>query len=465
MKNHNQKLKVFALFLPEIKEFIIHKDFATLKDFLRKINSIDMAEGWQSLDNQEKILLFKLLSPRKAVEVFEDLNFEEQSFLMNNLNCEEVSLILNEMAPDERTKLFKDLPQAVMKKFLSIMKSEEANNVKELLTYPEDTAGGIMTTDIVETKKTMTARKALLTLQDNLTMSHAKDIHSAYVTDDNHILIGKVSVQTLLKAPPDMLIKDIMSGGDEAKIETDLDKTEVAKRFSKYDLLDAPVIDKSGRLVGMITIDDVVDIIERQATSDLYEVGKMDPAEGKIINYQKTNVMELFQRRAGWLMLLLVFDFLTGTVLKTFEHTLSAVVTLTFFIPMLLDTGGNAGAQTSITIIRGMATGDVTFKNMWKVIRLEIITALLMALVVGTVALGRAFLLQKEFVVSVVVGLTMFLIVIVAIVTGITLPLVSKKIGLDPACLAGPITTSVVDVVGLIIYFKIAESFIPALRF
>ncbi|MFA5362263.1 MAG: magnesium transporter [Candidatus Omnitrophota bacterium] len=465
VKNQTRKFEVFALFLPEVKEFIVKKDFATLKDFLRKINSIDMAEGWRRMDNQEKILIFKLLSPRKAVEVFEDLHFEEQSFLMRNLNCEDVSQVLNEMAPDERTKLFKDLPPAVMKKFLSIMKSEEAKNVQELLTFPEDTAGSIMTTDIVETKKNMTARKALLTLQENLTMSHAKDIHSAYVTDDNHILIGKVSVQTLLKAPQDMLVKDIMSSGEEAKIEIDLDKTEVAKRFSKYDLLDAPVVDKTGRLIGMITIDDVVDLIERQATSDLYEVGKMDPAEGEIISYQKTNVRELFQRRAGWLILLLIFDFLTGTVLKTFEHTLSAVVALTFFIPMLLDTGGNAGAQTSITIIRGMATGDVTFKNMWKVIRLEVITAFLMAVVVGTVALGRAFLLQKEFMVSVVVGLTMFLIVIVAILTGIALPLASKKVGLDPACLAGPITTSVVDVVGLIIYFKVAQLFIPALRF
>jgi magnesium transporter len=465
MKNQQKKIEVFALFLPEIKEFIIHKDFATLKDFLRKINSIDMAEGWRRLNNQEKIIIFKLLSPRKAVEVFEDLNFEEQSYLMTNLNCEEVSQVLNEMAPDERTKLFKDLPPVVMKKFLSIMKSEEAKNVQELLTYPENTAGSIMTTDIVETKKTMTARKALLTLQENLTMSHAKDIHSAYVTDDNHVLIGKVSVQTLLKAPQDMLVKDIMSGGDEAKIEADLDKMEVAKRFSKYDLLDAPVVDKSGKLVGMITIDDVVDLIERQATSDLYEIGKMDPDEGKIISYQKATVKELLRRRAGWLILLLIFDFLTGTVLKTFEHTLSAVVALTFFIPMLLDTGGNAGAQTSITIIRGMATGDVTFKNIWKVIRLEVITSFLMALVVGAVALGRAFLLQREFLVSAVVGSTMFLIVIVAILTGIALPLVSKKIGLDPACLAGPITTSVVDVVGLIIYFKIAQLFIPALRF
>ncbi|MFA5363439.1 MAG: magnesium transporter [Candidatus Omnitrophota bacterium] len=465
VKSQNRKFEVFALFLPEIKEFIIQKDFATLKDFLRKINSIDMAEGWRRMDNQEKILIFKLLSPRKAVEVFEDLHFEEQSFLMRNLNCEDVSQVLNEMAPDERTKLFKDLSPAVMKKFLSIMKSEEAKNVQELLTFPEDTAGSIMTTDIVETRKNMTARKALLTLQENLTMSHAKDIHSAYVTDDNHILIGKVSVQTLLKAPQDMLVKDIMSSGDEAKIEADLDKTEVAKRFSKYDLLDAPVIDRTGRLIGMITIDDVVDLIERQATSDLYEIGKMDPAEGTIISYQKTSVKELFQRRAGWLILLLIFDFLTGTVLKTFEHTLSAVVALTFFIPMLLDTGGNAGAQTSITIIRGMATGDVTFKNMWKVVRLEVITAFLMALVVGTVALGRAFLLQKEFMVSAVVGLTMFLIVIVSILTGIALPLASKKFGLDPACLAGPITTSVVDVAGLIIYFKIAQLFIPALRF
>ena len=369
------------------------------------------------------------------------------------------------MAPDERSRLFKDLPGRVMKKFLNLLKTEEASNVRSLLTYKDGTAGSIMTTDLVALKKDMTARKALLTLQENLTLGHTKDIYSAYVRDENDILAGMVSLQMLLKAPQDMLIKDICSNADEIKIGADLDKAEVAKHFSKYDLLDAPVVDKEGKLLGVITIDDVVDLMEHQATKDLYEVGKMSSEGGELISYKTANVVDLVRRRAGWLVFLLIFDFLTGTVLKSFEHTLSAVVALTFFIPMLLDTGGNAGAQTSITIIRGLATGDVNIKKVWKVVRLEVVTAFLMGLIVGGVALGRAFLLQRDFFVSFVVGITMFLIVLVAISTGIALPFFSKKIGLDPAVLAGPITTSIVDVIGLIIYFKVAQAFIPALRF
>jgi len=196
----------------------------------------------------------------------------------------------------------------------------------------------------------------------------------------------------------------------------------------------------------------------------MYEIGKMSPAEGKEIRYAHTSSFGLVKRRAGWLMFLLVFDFLTGTVLKTFEHALGTVVALTFFIPMLLDTGGNAGNQTSITIIRGLATGDVTLKNTWRVVKVELIAALFMGAIVGIVAFTRAVLLQESTVVAVVVGATMTSIVLLAIATGIFLPLVSKKFGLDPASLAGPITTSIVDVIGLIIYFKIAQALIPALQ-
>ncbi|MEW6008246.1 MAG: magnesium transporter [Candidatus Omnitrophota bacterium] len=464
-KNGLKQLDVFALFLPDIKELIAAKNFTDLKEFIKKINSIDIAEGWSKLTLQESLLLFKLLSPKRAVEVFEDLRFEDQSRLLSNLNSEEASSILNEMAPDDRSRLFKDLSPKLMKKFLNLLKSEEISNVKELLTYRHGTAGSLMTTDVIEIKKDMTARKALLTLQERLTSGHTKDIYSIYVTDDEHVLIGAVGLQLLLKAPQDILIKDIMTGIDDIKVNAKLSKGAVAKHFSKYDLLDAPVVDDNGQLLGVITVDDVVELIERQATSDMYGVGKMSSAEGEIIRYQTATVTELVKRRAGWLIALLIFDFLTGTVLKNFEATLSAVVSLTFFIPMLLDTGGNAGAQTSITIIRGLATGDVSFKNVWKVIRLEIFAAFLMAAIVGSVALSRAFLLQKDFWLASVVGITMFLIVLVAISTGITLPLLSKRVGLDPAALAGPITTSIVDVIGLIVYFKVAQAFIPALRF
>lgn len=466
MKNSLRKrMDVFALFLPEIKELIHGKDFNGLKAFLKSINSIDLAEGWRHLEPQDKIIVFKLLGTKKAVEVFENLNFVEQTYILNNLDNSEVAQVINEMSPDVRADLFKELPGKVSRKLFALVNKEEAQDLRKLLVYKEGTAGSLMTTEFVELKKDMTARQAMLTIQENLRAEYRGNIYSVFVTDENHKLIGSISLQELLKAPPDISIKEMMSGADLIKIYVETDIKDVSNWFKKYDLLDAPVVDKDNVLLGIITVDDIMEIIEKESTKEMYEIGKMDAKGGEIISYARATIGDLVKRRAGWLILLLIFDFLTGTVLKTFEHTLSSVVALAFFIPMLLDTGGNAGAQTSITIIRGMATGDVHLRNIFKIIKLEFSASIVMGIIVGGVAFGRAFLLQKDFFIAVVVGITMLLIAILAIATGIFLPLASKRVGLDPAVLAGPITTSIVDVVGLIIYFKVAQMFIPALRF
>jgi len=368
------------------------------------------------------------------------------------------------MAPDERADLFKELSPKVMKKLFSLMKKEEVEDVQRLLSFKENTAGSLMTTDFLSLRKDMTARQAITWLQEASKTRSVYRFHHLYVLDEQRRLLGFVDLDTLITAPPDILVKDIMFSPQMIKIHVDTPRQEVAQKFRRYDLLDAPVVDSEARLLGVITIDDVVDLIHRENTRQIYEIGKMEPRGGQEIRYATATVRELVQRRAGWLVFLLVFDFLTGTVLKTFEHALSTVVALTFFIPMLLDTGGNAGAQTSITIIRGLATGDVNFKNVWRVARLEVLAALFMALIVGVVALIRAVMLQQQVLVSVVVGLTMAFIVLLAIFTGITLPFISKRLGFDPAVLAGPITTSIVDVIGLIIYFKIAQLFLPILK-
>lgn len=465
MKNSIRKgIDVFALFLPEIKELILKKDFNGLKVSLRNIHSMDLAEGWRALEPTEKILIFKLLGTKKALEVFENLILGEQIYVLNNLDSAEISQVVNEMAPDERADLFKELPKKVVKKLFSLASKEEAQDLRKLLVYKEGTAGSLMTTELVELKKDMTARQAMLSIQENLRAEYRENVYSVFVTDENHKLIGVISLQDLLKAPPDILVKDIMLNAELIKINVESDVKEVGNWFKRYDLLDAPVVDKDNVLLGLITIDDIIKSIERQTTKDIYEIGKMSSEGGEIISYARATTVDLVRRRAGWLVLLLVFDFLTGTVLKTFEHSLNAVVALAFFIPMLLDTGGNAGAQTSITIIRGLATGDVNLKNVLKIIKLEFSASLMMSLIVGSVAFGRAFLLQRDFSLAIVVGLSMAIIGMLAIATGIFLPLGSKKFGLDPAVLAGPITTSIVDVVGLIIYFNIAQIFLPALR-
>lgn len=466
MKNSlNKGVDIFALFLPEIKELINQKDFNRLKALLKTIHSMDLAEGWETLEPKEKIIVFKLLGSRKAIELFEALKFLEQSYILKNLNNEEVALVINEMASDERADLFKELPEKIFKKLFALVSKEEAQDLKELIHYKEGTAGSLMSTELVELKKDMTARQAIVFIQENLRAEYHENIYSVFVTDESHKLIGSISLQDLLKAPPDILIKDIMAGAEYIKIGVETGLDEVSNLFKKYDLLDAPIVDKENILSGIITVDDIVERMSKETTKEIYEIGKMNAEGGEIISYAHATTLELVRRRAGWLILLLIFDFLTGTVLKNFEHVLSSVIALTFFIPMLLDTGGNAGNQTAITIIRGLATGDVNLKNVFKVIRLEFSAALLMGLIVGSVAFARALLLQKDVSVAIVVALSMLIIAILAISTGVFLPLISKRIGLDPAVLAGPITTSVVDIVGLIIYFKIAQFFIPALQF
>ena len=465
MKNNiNKKVDVFALFLPEIKDRLKNRNFAQAKDIIKRIPSIDLAEGIKLLEGNEKILVFKLLGSKAAIEVFESLSFEDQSYLLNNLDNQEISQILNEMASDERVDLFKDLRPTVVKKLKNLMKKEEVDDLNKLLKYPEDTAGSLMTTEFIELRPAMTAKKALLTLQENYRPGQIKDINSIYITDEGHKLLGEITLQMLIIAAPDMLIKDVMTPVDWIKVEASMPSTGVAKNFEKYDLLNMPVVDAENHLIGIIAIDDVVELVHKETTKEIYEIGKMSPEEGKEIRYAHIGSLGLIKRRAGWLIFLLMFDFLTGTVLKTFEYSLSRVVALMFFIPMILDTGGNAGNQTSITIIRSLSTGDLTLENTWKVIRVELIAALFMGAIVGAVAFTRALLFQQSPLLAVVVGATMTSIVLLAIATGLFLPLISKKFGLDPASLAGPITTSVVDVIGLIIYFKIAQALLPALK-
>lgn len=454
----------FILFLPEIKEFLENKDFTSLKDLLKNIHSIDIAEGWERLQAQEKIVIFKLLTTHKAIEVFEDLRFTEQSFLLNNLDNTELVPILNEMASDERADLFKELPRKVMKKLFSVMKDEEVEDVRQLLSFDEKTAGSLMTTDFLSIKKDMSARQAILWLQETYKSKSSYHFYHLYVLDEQRRLIGLVDLDALITAPPDILVKDIMFSPQTIKIRADMPEEEVAQKFSRYDLLDAPVVDGQDKFLGVITIDDVVDLIQEENTRQIYEIGKMQPAGGQEIRYATATVGEIIKRRAGWLILLLILHVFSGWILKNFEYALSTVVALVFFIPMILDTGGNAGAQTSITIIRSLATGDANFKNIWRIARLEITSSLIMSFIVGIVAFLRAYWLETEVLLSLVVGITMMSVVLVAILTGLTLPFISKRLGLDPAALAGPITTTVVDVVGLIVYFKIAQLFLQALR-
>jgi magnesium transporter len=463
LKNHkNSKFQSLMLLVPEIKQLIKEKKFFELKDILNEIHPIDLAEGFSYFDKDEQLIIFRLLRSDRAIAMFEDLDPEEQAWIIENLDKNPLEKLVEDMPADERAKLVRRLPEKVKKKILSCVKKEDLNVIQQTLNYKEGTAGAIMNTYFISLSPKMTVKQAIEHIHSLSRFRRYSSLHAFYVVDNNKKLLGGVTLRKLIAAPSDIKVSEIMSSVNFIKINVNTSKEDVARLFAKYDLVIAPVVDDNDILVGVITVDDAIDVINQINTVHLYEVGKITGKEE--IRYQDATPFYLFKRRVGWLTLLLIFDFLTGTVLKTFEHAISSVVALTFFIPMLLDTGGNAGAQTVAILTRSFATGDVTFKNIFKVIKLEILSALLSGLFIGVIAFLRGLSLGVDINIAIVVGLTMCIIIILAISSGVFLPIISKMFGLDPAALSGPLITSIVDVCGLIIYFKIAQLLIPQLR-
>ena len=457
MKNHRgqRSLEILALFLPEIKELLEKKDFVQLKDFLKKVPSLDLAEGFKSLTLTEKILIFKLLSAQKAVELFENLRFEEQSLLLNNLANEEVSQILNEMSADQRVKLFKDLPERVVKRLFGMMRKEEVEDVRRLLSYREGTAGALMTTDFIELKKDLTARNAILRLQEGRKAGYAQqDIYSVYVADDEHRLIGTLSLQELLLAAPDMPIRDLMSPVELIKITHDMPREEVAKWFSKYDLLDVPVVDEVDRLLGIITIDDIVDVIQQEATED---IAKMAGTKAEDIAARST--FRIVRLRLPWLITTLVGELVVSVIIKHYEYTLSKIVALASFLPLIAAMGGNVGAQSATIVVRSLATGHIQRKDMSRTVFKEFRVGVLLGVCYGMVLAVMAFSLYGDrfgFFFPLVVGLGMCTSMIVASTAGAAEPFILSRFGVDPATATGPLITTTTDLISTSAYLILA---------
>ncbi|PIQ89549.1 MAG: magnesium transporter [Candidatus Omnitrophica bacterium CG11_big_fil_rev_8_21_14_0_20_42_13] len=460
MNNKDKKnVKILALFLPEIKECLKSKNFIELKGILGKIPIMDLVEGWHEFEKQEKILIFKLLSIKHAIELFESLRVEQQSFLLSNLEDANVSEILNEMASDERADLFKDLPERVYKKFLRLMRKNEAADVARLLTYEEGTAGAVMTTEFVELAKDMTARSAILKLQDTLKFDSGMDINSVYVTDAEHRLIGAVDLQGLIKAPADMPVKDFMSNIDHLKVYVETSDIAVAKTFKKYDLVNAPVIDSSGKLIGVITVDDIVDLIEKEATEDFEKIAAVLPFEKP---YMEANFFKLVWKRSFWLIVLVVVESMSAFVLKFNNQAINNMVALTFFVPILIAMGGNAGTQSATMIIRSLAIGDLGVKDFFKVVLRESFLGIFIGVTVAVVGSLIVSFLEHDPLLSMAVGISMCANIILAATIGAALPIIFRRLKLDPALMSGPLIATCVDVFGLIIYFKVAGLILPS---
>jgi len=456
-------IKGFALFLPEINELLREKNYSELKKLLKEVPPIDLAEGWSQFSLPDGNIIFHLLERKRAIEVFEDLSFGDQKILINSLESRELGEVLDEMSADERADLFEELPEKMVKKLFSVMKKEEVEDVKSLLSYKEDTAGGLMTTEFVELRKDMTARQAILKIQESYRTYYGETIQDVYITDVENRLIGGLSLQGLIASPPDILLKDIMSPVQMIKINVHMDQEEVAKVFSKYDLLSAPVVDDENRLLGIITIDDIVDVIQKEATKDIYGMGKISGVERVAeINYGEASAFTLVRNRVAWLfILLLIGTFVSGRLLKGYSGVLQSVIALAIFIPMMMDSGGNAGAQSLAMVVRGLATGEVRVDQIGKIFHKEVLAGLMSGILMGIIAMFSVFLLQGFNVkLAFSVGFSLAIVVTVATVTGAFLPLLFKRLGFDPAVAASPFITTVVDATCLIIYFEVAKRLI-----
>ncbi|MCS7151156.1 MAG: magnesium transporter [Endomicrobia bacterium] len=460
--NKNGSFSSVTLLVPEIKQLIKEKKFFELKDVINEIHPIDLAEGFHNFDKEEQLIIFRLLKSNRAIAVFEDLEPEEQSWIIENLDKNPLEKLVEDMPADERGKLVRKLPDRVRKKLLSCIKHEDLRVIQQTLNYKEGVAGAIMNTYFISLSPNMTSRQAIEYIQALSKFRRYASLHAFYVIDENRKLLGGVTLRKLIAAPSDIKVKEIMSSVSFIKVNHLTSVEDVAKLFMKYDLIVSPVVDDNDVLLGVITVDDVVDIINEINARQIYEIGKIAGKEE--IKYQNATSWYLFKRRIGWLVILLFINFLSGSVLQTFEKAIATVIALTFFVPMLIDTGGNAGSQTATLIIRGLSTGDVSFRNILSVVKLELITAILLGVGVGTVGFIRGLSVGGNIMLAIVVSSSLFFIVLLGVVTGIVLPIISKKLKIDPAIVSAPLITSIVDVCGLIIYFNIAKLFLPQLK-
>ncbi len=432
-----------------IEKLIDDKNYSLLKESI-KGHPADIATLLNELDPRLRILIFRLLPKDDAVDVFEHLDIESQSELLSKFHDDRTISLVNEMSPDDRAPLFDELPAKVIKQLLRRMTPEEWKATSDLLGYEENTAGRIMTPEYVDLKRSLTVEEAIQRVKR--IGKNKETIYSLYPVDETRHLIGVVSLKDVVLAQPDTLIQDIMDT-EVIKVTTDYDQEEVAKIIQDYDLLAVPVVDKEGRLVGIVTVDDVVDVIEEEATEDMLRMGAVEVAEK---GYFKSSFLENVRKRIVWLILLLGLNTLTGTIILGQQKLLEGIIVLSAFIPILIGSGGNAGAQSSTVVIRGLAIGEIEVRDAIRIILREHLMGIGLGFLLGTVATLWAHWLQGDWTIAAVVGLSFVFVITVATTIGTLLPLFVKKIGLDPALIATPLITTTIDVTALLIYFAIA---------
>ncbi|HEY9674290.1 MAG TPA: magnesium transporter [Waterburya sp.] len=423
------------------------------KALLIPIQPVDVAEAIEGLPEAMQAIAFRLLPKDEAIEVYEYLDSSVQESLIEKFKHQEVLDIVDKMSPDDRARLFDELPPKVVRRLVEELSVEEREATAQLLGYEGDTAGRIMTPEYISLTDKLTVSETLERIRSLANASEV--IYYLYVTDGAGHLSGIVSLRDLVTSQPQQTLGEIMTR-DVVYVHTDTDQKEVARLIQRYDFLAVPVVDREHRLVGIVTVDDVIDILERETTKDIYALGGGVQSEGD--NYFQTNLLTVARKRVVWLFVLLLTNTVTGSIIRSQESILQQVVTLAAFIPLLTGTGGNVGAQSSTVVIRGLNTDEIKDLGVAQVVFREAMAGALLGTILGTVATVWAYFLQGNFFVALSVGVSLVAIAILASVAGSALPFLFRSLGFDPALMSAPFITTAVDVLGVLIYFKIASS-------
>ncbi len=447
------------VFLRLLKE----KQYKAIKSIFDTMNSVDIAALLPEFEEKEIVLLFRLIPKEDAAEVFTYLEPEQQQLLIEVFSDNELKDIMDDMFVDDTVDIIEEMPANVVKRILAAS-GDKRSFINSILNYPEDSAGSIMTIEYIQLHPSMTIGDALKKIKSN--GEYYETVNTCYVVE-KHRLLGKITAMDLLTRDDDEVITDVM---DEnlITVTTTTDKEEVAQLFDKYDLLAIPVMDKENCIVGIVTVDDAIDVIQEEAEEDFQKMAAIAPTDKP---YLKTSVFNMWKVRIPWLILLMISSTFTGMIISSFEDALSRLVVLTAFIPMIMGTGGNSGSQSSVMVIRGLSVGEIeikdTLKVLWKEIRVSVLCGATLALACFIkIVLIDGLLLHTDGVnelVALVVALTLCATVICAKVIGCVLPIVAKLLRLDPAVMASPFITTIVDAVSLFVYFAIAKNFIPTL--
>lgn len=438
--------------LEELQELLNSKQYTKLRQYLAEFNEADIAGMMEELPEENVLKIFRILPKDLAADVFSYLEVDNQQMIITSLSDKDAAVIIDNLMADDAVDLLEEMPANVVKKLLANASPQTRSDINQLLRYPEDSAGSIMTVEYVDLKEHLTVNEAIERIRKIGVDSET--INICYVLDGQRRLVGTVALRYLLLSDGADIIEDIMHENVIA-INTLMDQEEVVNQFKKYDFTAMPVVDNENRMVGIITVDDIVDIMEEENTEDMEMMAAIVPGDKP---YMKTGVFETFKTRIPWLLLLMVSAAFTGAIITSFENALSVHAALIAFIPMLMGTGGNAGGQASVTVIRGLSLGEITYRDVPGVIWKEIRVAILCGVCLSAANLIKLIWFDRlGLAVAMVVSLTLVAVVLVAMFVGCILPVGAKRLGLDPAVMASPFITTILDAVSLLLYFRFAS--------